>query len=118
VRDRATFAGDMWELSSFLFHAPEEYEKKAVEKFWKGENPARLAAARDALAAIGDFTAGNIEHALHSLIESNEWPMGQVMNTLRLAVVGASKGPGMADICELTGREGTLARIDRALRLL
>ncbi len=118
IKERATFVGDFWDLSSYLFEAPSEYEAKTVEKFWKGENPARLAALRGVLAGIGDFTAGKIEAAIHSWIEAGAHPMGQVMNTLRLAVVGASKGPSVAAICEIIGREGTLERIDRALETI
>ncbi len=118
IKDRATFVGDFWELSSYLFEMPAGYEAKTVEKFWKGDNPARLAALRSVLEGIGDFTAAHIDAAVHTWIEANGHPMGQVMNTLRLAVVGASKGPGMADICELIGKTGTLARIDRALEVL
>ena len=39
--------------------------------------------------------------------------MGQVMNTLRLALVGAGKGPGMYDVTSFIGKEETLRRIDR-----
>ena len=35
------------------------------------------------------------------------------MNTLRLALVGAGKGPGMYDVTAFIGREETLRRIDR-----
>ena len=38
--------------------------------------------------------------------------MGQVMNTLRLALVGAGKGPGMYDVTSFLGKEETLRRID------
>lgn len=44
--------------------------------------------------------------------------MGQVMNTLRLALVGAGKGPGMYDVTEFIGREECLRRIDRLLKNL
>ena len=41
--------------------------------------------------------------------------MGQVMNTLRLALVGAGKGPGMYDVTAFIGKEETLRRIDNLL---
>ena len=41
--------------------------------------------------------------------------MGQVMNTLRLALVGAGKGPGMYDVTSFLGKEETLRRIDYLL---
>ena len=34
------------------------------------------------------------------------------MNTLRLALVGAGKGPGMFDVTEFIGKEECLKRID------
>ena len=44
--------------------------------------------------------------------------MGQIMNTLRLALVGAGKGPGMYDVTAFIGREETLRRIDHILATL
>lgn len=41
--------------------------------------------------------------------------MGQIMNTLRLALVGAGKGPGMYDVTSFIGKEETLRRIDALL---
>ena len=38
--------------------------------------------------------------------------MGQVMNSLRLALVGAGKGPGMYDVTAFLGKEECLKRID------
>ncbi len=118
VKERATFVGDLWDLSSYFFVAPAHYDEKAAAKFWKGENPARIAALRDVLAAEHDFSAAHLEAVIHGWIESAEYPMGQVMNSLRLAIVGASMGPGIAEICEIIGRAETLARIDTALAKL
>ena len=37
------------------------------------------------------------------------------MNTLRLALVGAGKGPGMFDVTEFIGREECVRRIDNLI---
>ncbi len=58
IKERATFPQELWNLSWFLFKAPEEYEEKGVAKFWKGENPARIAALKEVIAGIDDFTKG------------------------------------------------------------
>jgi glutamyl-tRNA synthetase len=115
VKERATFVGDLWELSSYFFLAPVRYDEKAAAKFWKGENPARIALLRDVLAGVSDFSAATLEGVIHGWIEAGGYPMGQVMNSLRLAIVGESKGPGLADICEIIGKPETLSRIDNAL---
>ena len=64
------------------------------------------------LASIDDFSLENTERIVHAWIESKEYPMGQIMNTLRLALVGAGKGPGMYDVTAFIGKEETLRRID------
>ena len=115
LKERATFVSDLWELSSFLFVAPREYDAKGTAKFWKGENPARIAALREVIAGIEDFTKENAERIVHDWIVANEYPMGQVMNSFRLALVGASSGPSIFDICEIIGQQETLRRIDAAL---
>lgn len=118
LKERATFVSDLWDLSSFLFVAPQEYDAKGTAKFWKGENPARIAALREVLAGIGDFTKENAERIVHDWIVAREYPMGQVMNSFRLTLVGASSGPSIFDICEIIGKEETLRRIDTALEKL
>lgn len=118
IKLRATFVSDFWELSSFIFVAPDVYDPKIVEKYWKGENPEYLRKLRDKLSELSDFSSGHAHDAILNWITGNEWPMGQVMNTFRLAVIGIGKGPDMFDICEIIGKDETLRRIDKALDIL
>jgi glutamyl-tRNA synthetase len=115
MKERATFITDLWELTSFFFVAPTQYEEKQVRKYWKGENPDRLHEVREVLASIDDFSLENTERIVHAWIEQKGYPMGQIMNTLRLALVGAGKGPGMYDVTSFIGKEETLRRIDALL---
>ena len=115
MRERATFVSDLWDLTSYFFVAPTEYEEKQVRKYWKGENPARLAEVREVLASIDDFSLENTERIVHGWIEEKGYGMGQIMNSLRLALVGAGKGPGMYDVTSFLGKEETLRRIDYLL---
>jgi glutamyl-tRNA synthetase len=115
VKERATFVSDLWDLSSYFFLAPVRYDEKAVAKFWKGENPARIATLREVLAGVVDFSSGALEKLIHGWIETNGYQIGQIMNSLRLVIVGASKWPGLAEICHIIGKPETLARIDHAL---
>ncbi len=118
IKSRATFVSDFWDLSSFLFIAPTSFEEKTVVKYWKGENPSHIAALRELLAGIDDFTNTNTEAICHEWIVANGFSMGQIMNSFRLAVVGASKGFGMYEVCEVLGKEETLRRLDYALATL
>lgn len=115
MRERATFIGDLWDLTSYFFIAPTEYDEKQMRKYWKGENPAHLAEVREVLASIDDFSLENTERIVHAWIEEKGYGMGQIMNSLRLALVGAGKGPGMYDVTSFLGKEETLRRIDYLL---
>ena len=115
MKERATFVSDLWDLTSYFFIAPTEYEEKQLKKYWKGENPARLAELREVLAQIEDFSLENTEKIVHAWITEKEYGMGQIMNTLRLALVGAGKGPGMYDVTSFIGKEECLKRIDHLI---
>ena len=115
MKERATFITDLWDLTSYFFVAPTEYEEKQTKKYWKGENPARLREVREVLASIDDFSKENTEAVVGGWIQEKEYGMGQIMNTLRLALVGAGKGPGMYDVTAFIGKEECLKRIDAIL---
>ena len=112
MKERMTLVTDMWDLTSFFFVAPTEYEEKLTKKQWKGDNPAMLAKLRGVLEAIEDFSKENTEVVVRQWIEVEGYSLGQVMNTLRLALVGAGKGPGMFDVTEFIGKNECLKRID------
>ena len=118
MKERMTLVTDMWDLTSFFFVAPTEYEEKLAKKQWKGENPAMLAELRGVLESIDDFSKENTEVIVRAWIEAKGFALGQVMNTLRLALVGAGKGPGMFDVTEFIGKEECLKRIDTILATL
>ena len=115
MKERAQLTTDLWDLTSYFFIAPTQYEEKQTRKYWKGDNPAILRKLRGVLEGIDDFSKENTERIVHAWIEEKGYGMGQVMNTLRLALVGAGKGPGMYDVTEFIGREETLRRIDYLL---
>ena len=115
MKERASFITDLWDLTSYFFVAPTQYEEKQMKKYWKGENPARLAELREVLSAIDDFSLENTEAIVGAWIQEKGYGMGQIMNTLRLALVGAGKGPGMYDVTAFIGKEECLKRIDYIL---
>lgn len=112
IKERASFVADFWDIASYLFVSPTSFAEKDAAKFWKEENyTLALKVADFILAFEGEFTKENLEHPLEEFIRGNEWPMGKVMNCLRLALVGASSGLGIADIVTLIGKEEFAKRI-------
>lgn len=119
IRERAHFVHEFWDLSNFFFKAPTTYDTASVAKFWKDDIPDIMQEVHSFICEkINPYTKENIEAQLHELITSREWSMGKVMNTLRLFLVGESKGPGVADIMYLLGKDEVDTRIKRALNTL
>ena len=113
IQERATFVADFWDIAPYLFVAPAAFVEKDAAKFWKEENyTLALKVADFILGFEGEFTKAALEGPLEEYIRSNEWPMGKVMNCLRLAMVGGSNGLGIADIVTLIGKKEFAKRID------
>lgn len=115
VKERAVFVSDFWEQSSYFFEAPSEYDEKTKKKFWKEDTPKVVNDCVEILKSIEQFTSGNTEEKIKAYVEQNELGFGKVMNPLRLAIVGAGRGPHLFDIFEIIGKEETIRRIESAL---
>ena len=112
IQERATFVADFWDIASYLFVAPVEFVEKDAAKFWKEENYTLALQVADFIMNFdGEFTKEAIEGPLEEYIRGNEWPMGKVMNCLRLALVGASSGLGIADMVAILGKKEFASRI-------
>ena len=113
IQERASFVTDFWDIASYLFVAPTEFVEKDAAKFWKEENYSLALKAADFILAFeGEFTPAGLGEPLEQFIRNNEWPMGKVMNCLRLALVGASSGLGIADVVTLIGKKEFAKRIN------
>ena len=112
IKERATFVKDFWTIASYLFIAPSEFVQKDADKFWKPEISALVRQAAGYLLSSGvSFEKDAVGPALEEYIRSNEWPMGKVMNALRLALSGAASGLGIADILSFIGTEELKGRL-------
>ena len=59
-----------------------------------------------------------IEQSLASFIKDNSLKMGVIMNTLRITLVGETKGVGIADIIWYIGKEESIERIQNAIKTI
>ena len=117
VKERATFASELWDLTIFFFVAPTAYDEKA-SKNWKPETAELMKQLTGILENTLDFTSANLESVVKAWMEENSIGMGKVMQPLRLSLVGAVKGPHLFDIIALIGKEETISRINKAIETL
>ncbi len=118
IKERATFVSDFWNLSSFFFIAPTEYDTKATKKNWKENTSQLMRDLVDILQNIDSFNSQNIETLVKEWITSKEIGFGKVMQPFRLSLVGAMKGPHLFDIAEMIGKEETINRLNKAINNL
>lgn len=118
IKERCAFVSEFWDLSSYFFVEPTTYDAKIVAKFWKDETPMNISKVIGILEPIDNFKSAELETIIHQWIKDNELSMGQIMNSLRLALVGASLGPNLCDIMEIIGKEETIKRINKIINSL
>lgn len=117
VKERATFANELWDLSDFFFTAPATYDEKAA-KNWKAETAEIMNDVISVINNVSDFTSASIETEIKAWIEEKGIGMGKVMQPLRMSLVGSLKGPHLFDIIYLIGKEETTNRIKKAIESL
>lgn len=118
VKERVNFVKEIWDQASFFFEAPQSYDPEVIKKRWKPEIPAILNEITQVFDGTEDFSAGNIHDVLHHFLESHQYNFGQVMNCLRLSMVGTSKGPDLPVIMEYLGKKEVIFRIEKAVKAI
>jgi glutamyl-tRNA synthetase len=115
IKDRCTFASDLWEHGFYFFMAPDSYDEKAISKRWKEDTPEKLLAIAHFFKSLDKWDAESVKEAFSEFMNGREWNFGMVMVPIRLALVGSSQGIDLFAIFDLIGQEETTGRIERAV---
>ncbi len=115
VKERAGFVSELWSQSSFFFEQPTEYDKKIIKKRWKEGVGEKLKEIVSLIENLSVFNRDNAHDTVIKHIEENELNMGQIMNSIRVSLVGSASGPDLFTIIELLGKAETIERINIAI---
>lgn len=118
TKNRCNFVADFWDNISYFFIAPTAYDEKTRQKRWKEDSPKVMSELYDVLAQIDDYAIEPSEKIVMDWIADKGYKTGDVMNPLRLCLVGEGKGPGMFEITNMLGKEETLKRLKVAIEKL
>ncbi len=114
LKERAVFINDFWELGSYFFKAPENYDDQALKKIWKDDTSTIMTQLTGIITNTSPFTAPEIQNKVKSWIQEQGIGFGKVMQPLRLSLVGAMQGPDVFLIAEKIGKDETISRIQKA----
>jgi glutamyl-tRNA synthetase len=118
VKARCHFVHEIWDQGFFFFRAPESYDEKIVSKRWKDGVPGMMTEIAGFFGTFENWIGPQIKEPFSQFVTDNGWNFGTVMNSLRLCLVGGSFGPDIFEICEIIGREETIARIHHAVKMI
>lgn len=111
LQPRAKDLGDLADAATFLFRTrPINMDERAIALL---DTPAIaiLAAAREAIASVEEWTATDLEAAVRTVAEAAGVGLGKVAQPLRAALTGRATSPGIFDVLALLGREESLGRL-------
>ena len=114
LKERAVFIDDLWELGSYFFQSPENYDEQAVKKIWKDDTSNIMKQLTEIISNTSPFTVNKVQDNVKTWIQEQGLGFGKVMQPLRLSLVGAMQGPDVFLIAEKIGKEETISRLKKA----
>ncbi len=96
-----------------------EYDPKAVKKVLAKNDGAGYEVLRELRDVLSEcpWEPDKLQQAIKDFCQKKELGMGKVAQPLRVAVTGTKVSPGIDQTLAILGRDKTLARIDRCLKL-
>lgn len=118
VKERATFITDLLNQSLYFFKAPENYNEQIIKKRWQENTGEVLTKISEIIESINPFDKAIAETTVKEYLYSNNLNMGNIMNCLRLTIVGESMGPDIFTIIEMIGKDEAVKRIRKGVDVI
>ncbi|HHG0037336.1 TPA: glutamate--tRNA ligase [Escherichia coli] len=116
--ERCKTLKEMAQSCRYFYEDFAEFDADAAKKHLRPVARQPLEVVRDKLAAITDWTAENVHHAIQATADELEVGMGKVGMPLRVAVTGAGQSPALAVTVHAIGKTRSIERINKALAFI
>ena len=113
AKERLVVPQDLYNEHRYFFAAPKEYDQKAASKQWK-EDSSKLLNEFLRQCEKTAYTQEELEACLTAFSETSGIGVGKVMAPLRLALVGALKGPSVYALMHYLGKDEVVKRVAKA----
>ena len=111
LRDRLFLLEDLKIQSQLFLNNPQTYDDRVVKRI-QNHNPSKILDQFANLAKNG-IPIDTWKSKIQEWNEKEQLPIGNILQTLRLAIVGSLSGPDIFQICEVLGNEITLMRLEK-----
>jgi len=115
VKERAHFVKDLVEQTQYFFIPPKTYDEQIIKKRWKEDTPSHLTKIAEIISKTEPFEKTKAHNLVIEYITAENLNMGQIMNSLRLSIVGTAMGPDLFEIIQIIGKDETISRIHSAI---
>jgi glutamyl-tRNA synthetase len=116
VKERIGFVEELWEQSFYFFVAPTTYDEKMIKKVWKNTTFKIMSDFSCFLNNKWNTEAHSFKQIVEEYVISEQLNLGEIMNTLRLLLIGSSIGTDLFVTSELLGKEEVLKRIELGIK--
>lgn len=116
--ERCKTLKEMAQSCRYFYEEFAEFDADAAKKHLRPVARQPLEVVRDKLAAISDWTAENVHHAIQATADELEVGMGKVGMPLRVAVTGAGQSPALDVTVHAIGKSRSVDRINKALAFI
>lgn len=106
IKDRIKTLSDLEEETNSILHSPSQHDGKLIEKI--KINPEYL---EEFISIAQQENLEQLETTFKTKIKNQKWPMGNVMKSIRLALLGVLKGPDLFEIIKILGIKETVNRV-------
>lgn len=117
VKERLVLLTDFWAQASFFFEQPASYDLEAVKPKWNDQKTEFFQSLIQLFSDSVTWENTNLELLFKSHAENMGIKVGEVMLPFRIMLVGGKFGPHVFEIAALLGKEETIQRIQKALKV-
>lgn len=95
-----------------------EYNEKAKDKFLNEKSRDLLAALKEDLASAPEFSHHGLEQVFKSVVEKHGVKLKDLAQPVRVAMTGGTESPGIFEVLEVLGKEKTIKRLEKAIKVI
>jgi glutamyl-tRNA synthetase len=93
-----------------------EFNEKAKDKFLNEMSRDLLAALKESLASVPEFSHYELEKVFKAVVEKHGVKLKDLAQPVRVAMTGGTESPGIFEVLEVVGKEKTIRRLERAIQ--